>query len=850
MSRPIIVPVLAILVIAGPSSLAAAPCQSGGVQPYPGRLYTDVHDMLAQPLSDVLYMAADDIDGDGDIDVFQGRATVDTGFAWGSRNAIWTNDGTGRFGQTEDSMPDFADLTYAALLVDLTGDERPEILLRGDYMYGADRLLLNNGGGGFTEMPGGFPDDEWSEDFAAADVDGDGDTDVACARDGQDALFLGDGAGGFVDGTSRLPVDLSSSEHVIFVNVDGDGDEDLVIGKQLSLCLYLNDGNGYFTDASGNLPGGQYSVSAGDVEGDGDQDLLCLGHLFLNDGSGMFWDMGYVASGELRDVDGDLYPDIFQPDTLFLNDGTGSFSDESHRLPVLGAASAWTMEDFDADGDSDYVLAQIVWDYVRRPMERAYLVLNDGSCFFEDVTAFSSDLPLQKANAAALADMDGDGDVDVVTGASLDGPMGTWEQKLFLFHNDGSGRFTDRSDLVPWAWTLFRTVALGDVDGDGDNDIVPAGIDNDDGEGGGTRLFLNEGASGFMDASGQIPSSTYHTVTHVVLEDVDGDGDLDILQTNEDYPPFPDRLFLNDSTGVFSTYTTLPTPVENTYRGAMVDIDGDQDLDIVTVGDAVRLFRNDGAAVFTDVSGSFPPTSGTALGTGDGDGDVDVVVGAHGPDVLYRNDGTGKFTDSPGSLPAEDWQSYDLALVDVDQDGDPDYVALGRTDGNSYSESKLYLNDGAGEFTDASYRMHDALLGTRVAFGDVDEDGDPDLVASGTTALSARLWTNLRRHLAWRAIPRIGQTMHLDVTGEPDDPWMLAYSAGRTRIPLGIGVLFLDPFTAVMAGSGTMNAVGKGTFPVGIPNDVGLVGEIVYWQAMIGTPVRLSNLEITTITGL
>jgi hypothetical protein len=234
----------------------------------------------------------------------------------------------------------------------------------------------------------------------------------------------------------------------------------------------------------------------------------------------------------------------------------------------------------------------------------------------------------------------------------------------------------------------------------------------------------------------------------------------------------------------------------------------------------------------------------------DGDGDVDVVVGAYGVDVLYRNDGAGTFITAPGALPAEDWDTDDLALVDVDLDGDADYVALGRAGFNEPRRSRLFLNNGAGIFRDASTRMHGALFGSRLAFGDVDEDGDPDLVASYTSSRSARLWTNLRRHLAWRVVPRIGETMHLDLRGGPDDPWLLAYSSGRARIPLAIGVLFLDPFAAVIAGTGALDEAGEGVLPVDVPNDLALVGKTVYWQALIGSPGRLSNLELTTITGL
>src|SRR4030095_11115312 len=111
----------------------------------------------------------------------------------------------------------------------------------------------------------------------------------------------------------------------------------------------------------------------------------------------------------------------------------------------------------------------------------------------------------------------------------------------------------------------------------------------------------------------------------------------------------------------------------------------------------------------------------------DGDGDLDLVVGnAYLQSRLYLNDGIGTYTDAPASrMPVGSYNTSSLALGDVDRDGDLDLVV-----GNAYQQSLLYLNNGTGTFTDATAsRMPVGSYETRsLALGDVDGDGDLDLV--------------------------------------------------------------------------------------------------------------------------
>ncbi len=821
----------------------------------PGKLLLDLHEMLAEPSAEIGVIALGDVDGDGDLDAFQGCSESYPDGYLSEPNGFWINDGTGRFVLANELLPDFSDITKASLLVELNGDGAPDLLLSSDHPWGTgeDRLLLNNGHGRFTVSAGALPTAGATNVFAAADVDGDLDLDLVCGRDDQDLLYINDGSGVFTDMTLWLPTDPRATYDLAFCDVEGNGTVDLLVARLSEIQLYVSDGMGHFMEVPGAVPAGSQSISTGDVDNDGDTDLLCSGHVLLNDGFGTFADAGIVAYGELIDVTGDGYVDIMSPTVLFLNDGAGNFTDASGQIPDFeGSPRGWAVGDLDGDGDRDYLveMVEIMWPFY--PEMHSHLVLNDGTGMFADGTGWSAELPRRDGYCGAMADMDGDGDLDIVTGARLDAPWGSWEHKFFLFLNDGFGRFTDRTDLVPWEWTLIYSVALGDVDGDLDNDIVLGGWDNYDGEGGGCRLFLNQGASGFTDATNQLPPTFTNATNDVELGDVDGDNDLDILQLNDMWPPFGDQIMLNDGFGNFTLSTTFPTVAEYTGEGTLVDVDGDKDLDVLTSGANLRLFRNEGLGVFTDVSSNIPAGDGTSLGTADveGDGDVDLLIGRKGTDQLYLNDGSGVFTSAGGYAP-ESWWTEDTELIDLDDDGDPDVLAVGQEDyyGSPYG-AKLFLNDGSGVFQSAPHRLARGMVGSRMAFGDVDEDGDPDLLTCDPGWGYGRLHSNLRRHVAWRSLPRIGWTMNMDLHGAPDDSWLLASALGTTRIPLGIGVLFLDPATLTVVGSGQLDGAGKGTMPVPVPNDPALVGTSVYWQAAIGSPMRLTNLETSTFTSL
>jgi hypothetical protein len=253
-----------------------------------------------------------------------------------------------------------------------------------------------------------------------------------------------------------------------------------------------------------------------------------------------------------------------------------------------------------------------------------------------------------------------------------------------------------------------QALVLGDVDGDGDLDLLVGG-----GYGvGAVRLHANDGAGIFTAAP--FPSLPVDVVTGLVLGDLDGDGDLDLVVDcyQMGLPGQPNLLLSNDGAGRFhdATQARLPASFDNTRALALGDVDGDGDLDLITgnrgwvgVGQQNRLHLNDGTGTFTDATAGrmpvdFDKTSSVALGDVDGDGDPDLVIGnSWQQNRLYLNDGTGSFTDATAArMPMDSENTTSVALGDVDGDGDLDLVI-----GNG-GQNRLYLNDGSGTFTDVT----------------------------------------------------------------------------------------------------------------------------------------------------
>ncbi|NCG18566.1 MAG: hypothetical protein GWP91_06100, partial [Rhodobacterales bacterium] len=395
--------------------------------------------------------------------------------------------------------------------------------------------------------------EEWMSGGAAvADFDGDGRLDLFLPRMYlPDLLYRALPAGDYEEVGAQYGVDDSGpSNGALFVDVDGDGDLDLVVtmmGAAPNL-LYVNEG-AFFSEESVlrgvDLPLADpsacsltTSVSAGDVDGDGDLDLL-------------------LAAWQRPDLLGT------ERAALLVNDGFGFFTEDMTALGMdlnLRAGFTGAFIDFDDDGDVDLGLAA---DWAS-----SGLYQNDGGSF-TDVTATASVGTDENGMGADWADVNGDGHLDwFVTSVSDDtvpcsNNWGCSGNRLYL--SDGAGGFTDGTDDWglrdgDWGWGA----RFFDVDHDGDLDLAQQngmphpGFTEDS-----FRLWINQGID-YEDESCSRGTFYAGQGRGVVTFDQDNDGDQDLLLTfTGDLP----RLLRNDDGASQGAWlrVSLVGPSPNTF---------------------------------------------------------------------------------------------------------------------------------------------------------------------------------------------------------------------------------------------------------------------------------------------
>lgn len=575
--------------------------------------------------------------------------------------------------------------------------------------------------------------------------------------------------------TNLIDFDLVAQGEVAFADIDGDGDEDVLItgnpfyvGGVVTIAnLYVNDGIGNYSLVSGTpFYGTTYgTVDFADVDGDGDMDVLITGlnnedvlsflvaEIYLNDGSGNFsillgtpFETVFYSATEFADIDGDGDLDVLitgldmsddRVSNLYINDGSGNYSlDPAPPFEKVQFGSI-AFADIDNDADLDVIISGLS---DAGPITKLYL--NDGLGVFteDEINSFTGVL----FSAIAFADMDNDSDPDlVITGRNSS------EQcisELYVNIGDGSGFFIE-DESVPFAGANIGAINVSDFDGDNVNDIIITGEDYESGERL-TKLYLNDGIGNFtLDISSWFENAAFSSVA---VSDIDGDDDIDLLITGRNFINHNfTRLYINNGSAEFDWAARVFNDgvQESASKFGDIDNDGDEDLIITgaanptTIDGKTELFLNDGLGYFTQVN-SIPFDQ---IMQGDiefldieNDGDLDLLVTGWGGFYvgniakLYKNDGTGEFTEIL-STPFSPVVFSNVAVGDVDNDGDIDIVISGRNLDND-SSTKLYLNDGLGNYTFEASSLFPVQNGT-IEFADVDNDSDLDIFVAGYSAV-------------------------------------------------------------------------------------------------------------------
>jgi len=635
-------------------------------------------------------LAAGDLDADGDVDLVVGNA--------GEPSTVWWNEGSLRF---SDSGQRLATGTLRALAlgdVDTDGDLD---LVTGDDI-GAS-LWRNDGAGGFAAATSIATTATTA--LALGDVDADGDLDVlqGAGEGRDDRIWTNDGAGGFTSGDTLT---TGTTQAVALVDVDGDGDLDAVLGADSGANrIWRNDGNGGFADAGQDVgTGPTTAVLAARLDCDHDVDLVTVGagtaRVWSNDGTGRFalagrLDAAATGAVALLPADDDARLDVFAGSSeagpshvFYLREGPEVIG-SGQRLGTT-PATALAAADFDGDGDTDVVAAAL---RVAPVFWASSLSGTAGGLGFDET---GSQLGQGGAVGLAVGDMDRDGYLDVVEAKGTAPAAVHWR-------NDGTGAFVRVRDLT----TGISAVALADVDHDGDLDLLAGGettglhlwradrgelglpslistaptvalavadVDRNGtadvllagGPGSRTELWLNDGTGAFLASAEDLPQGALA----VVLLDFEGDGDRDVVLGTEDGL----QLLANAGDGTFPDRRLVGQGIQSALAAG--DVDGDGDVDFAAGGPAAHaIWRNDGTGEFAPPKPDQDRGSATFLAfmDVDRDGDLDLWRGGAGGSVLLQwNDGTGEFMAAQLTLRGTDQR--DLVAGDLDCDGDVDLL--------------------------------------------------------------------------------------------------------------------------------------------------------------------------------
>ncbi|HKE00618.1 MAG TPA: VCBS repeat-containing protein [Planctomycetota bacterium] len=608
------------------------------------------------------------------------------------------------------------------------------------------RILLGSGDGTFTPSRAlDIGDEIYAISLVAGDLDGDGRVDLVTVahtelEDSVIVAMLGDGAGSFVPLPAvAIDVELYASQ---LADLDGDGDLDLAVlqrglalGGTGSLIPVFNDGTGVFTFGA-HVPLGPYpaGLDLGDLNGDGALDAV-VADLFgtgvdvlLGDGAGGFGPaVGYPATNgstsvRLADLDRDGALDAIvgsqasgtHPVAVLLGDGAGGFG--APTLFSMGAKQAHIeVDDLNGDGKLDVVTVP----YAQGPIQVAFGNGAGGLLSAKEVVLESA------SQFILLRDADEDGALDLLVASANYGPF-----SLTVARGDGAGGFEAPHGLS--GLNVVRAIVPADVDGSGTADLVLLSF-----AGSASRISVMTG-NGAGQLSVPIPGATVGNGLDLALGDWNGDGRPDAAIARS----LPNSVGISFGTGTafYPAPAAFPLPVAPS-RIAAGDVNDDGSLDVVVAGGTTLMtLLGDGAGgLAAPITSSFSDFAfDLALADFDRDGKLDAAAAAM-PSLgqfrlaLSSGDGAGGFA-APALYDTTPLGPQLLAIGDLDRNGAVDAVVAGPVAfGDPVDPADgaiVFSGDGSGGLV-----AHEPLKfpqGTSdVLVMDADRDGNLDLATVG-----------------------------------------------------------------------------------------------------------------------
>ena len=626
-------------------------------------------------------MAAGDVDGDGDVDLAaMGKAITATGTTFWI--TVFFNEGSGAFSDPlniENPGGDTQDRMRAA---DINGDGNQDLVVTKEDIDEVD-ILLGRSEGSLAPAQN-FSIGQSPRDLAISDLDNDGDLDIVTVNwtDREMSILLNEG--GTEAPLNFAPVlnhPLQGKPRVIAAaDFNDDRLADFVVGSKSGIFILLNEGDGR-SFASAVFPQSSTILGVADFDGDGDVDIAS----------------NYVDSENV---------------SVLLNDGVGNF-DSKLDFGMGTPMRTFVHGDFDSDRDVD-----VVGITHRGPVTLAFLWNGEG----KEISVTSKTVPMingRLPHTAVLADLDGDGDLDLATGNGD-------QQTLTILTNDGLGEFTPLSDDPSGEYD--QSMAAGDFDRDGDVDLVLVNQKSPV-----LRVFYNRGDAVFPEKR---EFRIQHRAFFITTADLNDDGFLDLIVASESGGSV--SFVLNDGAGT-GDFIDLPDHTQirvgaGTRSITHGDFDGDGDTDLATANAAsgtVAILYNNGDATFAEpqiLSARGDPFA-IAAGDWNRDGHLDLAIANYTERrvgvLTNRGDGRFELTQFVGTATSP----YSMVAADFNGDGYEEVITTNEGSGNV----TVLLNNRDGTLFLLSQIETDS--GPRFSpVGDVDGDGDVDIVAANRAA--------------------------------------------------------------------------------------------------------------------